>query len=222
MMTVAPKYKIERREVKHARIKVSEDLSVRVIAPNSFSEKEIELILKQKAKWIESKLAYFSSHKKQIRLQRDQIFYLGDKYRYFYYSELKNAVIINNKSKTIRSGKDLLDKEIQKKWLKKEARRLILERLEYYSTKHRFNYNRVFIRSQKSKWGNCSQKKNLSFNWRLIQTPLYVIDYLVVHELVHTQVMDHSNKFWFKVKLAYPGLSKAIKWLNRHSSEIQF
>ncbi len=82
-MLTSSKYIIERRAVKHARIKVSEDLSVRVIAPNSFSEKEIELILKQKAKWIESKLAYFSSRKKQIRLQRDQIFYLGDKYRYF-------------------------------------------------------------------------------------------------------------------------------------------
>lgn len=218
-MLTSSKYIIEHRAVKHARIKVSEDLSVRVIAPNSFSEKEIELILKQKAKWIESKLAYFSSRKKQIRLQRDQIFYLGDKYRYFYYSELKNAVIVNSKSKTIRSGKDLLDKEIQKKWLKKEARRLILERLVYYSAKHHFNYNRVFIRSQKSKWGNCSQKKNLSFNWHLIQTPLYVIDYLVVHELVHTQIMDHSNKFWLKLKLIYPDFEKSIKWLKMYSAQ---
>ena len=219
MIALASKYKIERREVKHARIKVSEDLSVRVIAPNSFSQKEIELILKQKEKWIESKLAYFSSRKKPIKLQRNHIFYLGVRYRYFYYSELKNKVIVNQKHKTIRSGKDLLDKEIQKKWLKKEARSLIIERLEHYSSKFNLKFNRVFIRSQKSKWGNCSKNKNLSFNWRLIQTPLYVIDYLVVHELVHTQIMDHSNKFWLKLKILYPDFNKAIKWLKIHSEQ---
>lgn len=218
-MVTSSKYKIERREVKHARIKVSEDLSVRVIAPNSFSQNEIALILKQKAKWIESKLAYFSSRKKPLKLYRNHIFYLGERYRYFYYSELKNKVIINHAHKTIRSGKDLLDKEIQLKWLKSEARKLILERLEYYSAKYRFNFNRVFIRSQKSKWGNCSSKKNLSFNWRLIQTPLHVIDYLVIHELVHTQIMDHSNKFWFKLKLVYPDFNKAIKWLNQNGNK---
>lgn len=219
MIALLPKYKIERREVKHARIKVNEDLSVRLIAPNSFSEKEIDLILKQKAKWIESKLAYFSSRKKPLKLHRNHIFYLGERYRYFYYSELKNKVIINHDHKTIRSSKDLLDKQIQKKWLKKEARSLIIERLEHYSSEYNFKYNRVFIRSQKSKWGNCSKNKNLSFNWRLIQTPLYVMDYLVVHELVHTQIMDHSNKFWFKLKLVYPGFNKAIKWLNRNGNQ---
>lgn len=218
MMVTSSKYKIERREVKHARIKVSEDLSVRVIAPNSFSQNEIALILKQKEKWIESKLAYFSSRNKPIKLQRNHILYLGTRYRYFYYSEVKNKVIVNQKHRTIRSGKDLLNKEIQNKWLKSEARKLILERLEYYSIKYHFNYNRVFIRSQKSKWGNCSSKKNLSFNWRLIQTPLYVIDYLVVHELVHTQIMAHSNKFWLKLKLIYPVYKKAIKWFNENGA----
>ncbi|HLG32454.1 MAG TPA: SprT family zinc-dependent metalloprotease [Ignavibacteriaceae bacterium] len=216
-MVTALKYKIERREVKHSRIKVSEDLSVRVIAPISFSQREIELILKQKEKWIESKLAYFSSRKSPIKLQRNHILYLGERYRYFYYSELKNEVIVNQKHKTIRSGKNLLNKEIQNKWLKSEARKLILERLEYYSTKYHFNYNRVFIRSQKSKWGNCSLKKNLSFNWRLIKTPLYVIDYLVVHELVHTQIMNHSSKFWMKIKLVYHEFDKSIKWLSSNS-----
>lgn len=217
-----PKYKIERREVKHARIKVSEDLSVRVIAPNSFSENELQLILKQKEKWIESKLNYFSSKKIPLKLQRNQILFLGNRYRYFHYSELKNKVIVSHKHKTIRSGKELLNNEIQIKWLKKEARKIITERVEYYSTKNKFNFNRIFIRSQKSKWGNCSNNKNLSFNWHLIQTPQYVMDYLVVHELVHTQIMDHSNKFWLKVKLIYPDFNKAIKWLNKHSSEIKF
>ena len=216
MINIPGNIKIERKEVKHARIKVSEDLSVRLIAPNSFSDKEIELILVQKERWIESKLAYFRSRKEPLKLQRNHILFLGERYRYFFYSELKHKVIINNTHKTIRSGKELLDPEIQEKWLKKEARKLILERVEYFSKKYKFKYNRVFIRSQRTKWGNCSKQKNLSFNWRLIQTPKYVIDYLVVHELAHTQIMDHSNKFWLKLKLIYPDFNKAIKWLNKY------
>ncbi len=220
MTSIINKYQIEQREVKHARIKVSEDLTVRVIVPISFSKNDIDSLLKQKTKWIDNKIDYFRTRKKTIKLQRNQILYLGERYRYFHYSELKNKVIINYKHKTIRSGKDLLDPEIQRKWLKQDARRIIIERLQHFAEKHNLKYNRIFIRNQKTKWGNCSKKKNLSFNWRLIQTPLHVIDYLVVHELVHTQIMDHSNKFWLKVKLIYPEFEKSSKWLNKY--DVQF
>lgn len=205
---------------KHARIKVSEDLTVRVIVPKSFSNNDIDSFLKQKTKWIDNKIDYFRTRKKTIKLQRNQILYLGERYRYFYYLELKNKIIVNYKHKTIRSGKDLLDPEIQRKWLKKEARKIIIERLQHFAEKYNLKYNRTFIRNQKTKWGNCSKKKNLSFNRRLIQTPLHVIDYLVVHELVHTQRMDHSNKFWLKIKLIYPEFEKSRKWLNKY--DVQF
>ena len=110
--------------------------------------------------------------------------------------------------------------EILNKWYKRKARKLILERLKFYSDKHGFTYNKIFIRAQKTKWGNCSPRRNLSFNWRLIKSPLFVIDYIVLHELVHTEVLKHTNKYWMKLRLIYPEYKKAVNWLAKYGNEL--
>lgn len=216
MINLPENYILERKPVKHARIRVNESNAVRIIVPDSFSDQEINALLNQKEKWIAEKLAYFNSRAEAIKLHSDQILYLGEKYSFYHFSELKREVIINREHKTIRSGLELLEPEVLIKWYRKQARKIILERVENYSTKHGFTYNKVFIRAQRSKWGNCSSKKNLSFNWRLIKAPLFVIDYIVVHELVHTEVLNHTRQFWMKLKLIYPDYKKAVDWLEKY------
>lgn len=220
MINLPENYILERKPVKHARIRVNESNSVRIIVPNSFSDQEIDALLDQKEKWISEKLAYFDSRAEAIKLHSNQILYLGEKYSFYHFSDLKRRVIINHDHKTIRSGLELLDSVILEKWYRKQARKIFLERLEHYSNKHNFIYNKVFIRAQKSKWGNCSPKKNLSFNWRLIKAPLFVIDYIVVHELVHTEILNHTKQFWMKLKLIYPEYRKAVNWLDKYGNAL--
>jgi predicted metal-dependent hydrolase len=88
-----------------------------------------------------------------------------------------------------------------------------MERLAHFAETYNFTYNRVFIRDQKTLWGSCSSRRNLSFNWRLIQTPLDIIDYIVVHELVHTRILRHSKAFWSRVESIYPQHRQARLWL---------
>ncbi len=83
-----------------------------------------------------------------------------------------------------------------------------------------FKYNRVFIRSQKTRWGTCSSKGNVSFNWRLIKCPHWIWDYLFVHELCHTVHMNHSAEFWGLVNSHYPRLEEARAWIREHESLI--
>lgn len=218
MINLPENYLLERKPVKHARIKVNENKIVRVIVPDSFSNQEIDALINQKKKWITNKLAFFNNRPEPIKLLPNQILFLGERYNYFHFSDLKRKVIINHEHKTIRSGLELLQPEILNKWYKKEARKLILERLEFYSDKYNFTYNKVFIRAQKTKWGNCSPKKNLSFNWRLIKSPLFVIDYIVLHELVHTEILNHTRQFWMKLKLIYPEYKKAINWMDKYGN----
>lgn len=218
MINLPENYQLERKAVKHARIKVDENQTVRIIVPNSFSNQEIDALINQKKKWIANKLTFFNNRPELIKLHPNQILFLGERYNYFHFSDLKRKVIVNHEYKTIRSGLELLQPEILNKWYKREARKLILERLEFYSDKHGFTYNKVFIRAQKTKWGNYSPKKNLSFNWRLIKTPLFVIDYIVLHELVHTIILKHTKQFWMKLKLIYPEYKKAVKWLNKYGN----
>ena len=81
-------------------------------------------------------------------------------------------------------------------------------------------YSRISIRSQKTRWGSCSAKGTLSFNWRLMLAPPAVLDYVVVHELCHLSHMDHSDSFWKKVESVYPDYRTARKWLKDHGHEL--
>ena len=86
--------------------------------------------------------------------------------------------------------------------------------------KLRRNPNKIFVMGQRTKWGNCSGKRNLSFNWRLILAPSYVFRYLVVHEMVHLVVPDHSPKFWLTVQSHCPEAERARRWLAANGSRL--
>ena len=75
------------------------------------------------------------------------------------------------------------------------------------------SYGRISIREQKTRWGSCSSKGNLNFNWRLIFAPEAVLDYVVVHELAHRKEMNHSPAFYTVVESVLPDYQKARKWL---------
>ncbi len=77
-----------------------------------------------------------------------------------------------------------------------KAKRKLIRRLKYLAGKHGLTYNRVCIRNQKTRWGSCSHKNNISLNMKLVKLPDELMDYVILHELVHTRVKDHSNGFW--------------------------
>jgi predicted metal-dependent hydrolase len=96
------------------------------------------------------------------------------------------------------------------------ARELPLRVLEL-ATRHRLTVRRVMVRSQKSRWGSCSRRGTISLNWRLIQTPAFVSDYICLHELTHLRQMNHSPRFWREVERACPDYRMAKRWLKEHS-----
>jgi predicted metal-dependent hydrolase len=77
-----------------------------------------------------------------------------------------------------------------------EARRVLVGRLEQLSAQHGFRYNRVSIRNQKTRWGSCSVKNDISLNMKLLKLPKELIDYVILHELVHTRIRNHTKAFW--------------------------
>jgi len=79
---------------------------------------------------------------------------------------------------------------------RESARRQLVSRLETLAKRHGFQYNRVFIRNQKTRWGSCSAKNNINLNLNLVRLPEDLVDYILLHELVHTRVKNHSQRFW--------------------------
>jgi predicted metal-dependent hydrolase len=205
---------VERRRVKRARISVDEALRARVTLPLDFSQEEIDDLIERKAVWLQKQLALFRQKRDaRVHVRRNEILYLGEVYIFRMLAGLRRNFAINAAGKFIFSGVNLLEDGTLDRWYRKEAKRIIMERLGYFAETYRFSYNRVFVRDQKTLWGSCSGERNLSFNWRLIQTPLDIIDYIVVHELVHTEILRHSEAFWTKVGTIYPHYRQARVWL---------
>lgn len=105
-------------------------------------------------------------------------------------------------------------------WLRREARREIDRHLEAIAARLGCRPEHVNVMGQRTKWGNCSARRNLSFNWRLILAPEYVLRYLVTHETVHLVVPDHSAKFWLTVQSQCRETEKARQWLCRHQAQL--
>lgn len=81
---------------------------------------------------------------------------------------------------------------------------LVTERLLHFNKLYGFKYTKISIRNQRSRWGSCSKKGNLNFNFRLVFLPPHLVDYVVVHELCHLREFNHSKKFWELVALGIP------------------
>jgi predicted metal-dependent hydrolase len=105
-------------------------------------------------------------------------------------------------------------------WYREQARDEVLRVLRHESQRLRIGYRSVTIRDQRSRWGSCSSRGALSFNWRLILAPQAILAYVVVHELCHRLRHDHSALFWQVVALARPTYESERKWLSDHGHEL--
>ena len=102
------------------------------------------------------------------------------------------------------------------------ARKELTERAEELARQHGAPIRRVTVRNQKSRWGSCSVRGTISLNWRLIQVPEAVRDYLILHELMHLRHLNHSARFWAAVESVCPDYRAAEAWLKHHSAEVGF
>ena len=100
------------------------------------------------------------------------------------------------------------------------ARDIFTRKTAYYAAVMNVTYGRITIREQKTRWGSCSSKGNLNFNWRLIFAPEEVLDYIVVHELAHRKEMNHSPAFYRVVASVMPDYKGSQEWLREHGQSL--
>jgi predicted metal-dependent hydrolase len=105
-------------------------------------------------------------------------------------------------------------------FLKAAAREDLTEASERYSELMGVRYRRITIRDQRSRWGSCSASGDLSYSWRLILAPDYVLDYVAAHEVAHLRHLDHSQRFWRLVLTHCPDAARAKNWLRAHGQDV--
>lgn len=197
-----------------------------VRAPERVTYRQIEQIVREKSNWIIRK----QEEIKRIRSEVEKEFVAGEKLPFqgeIYEIEVMESGEIKSVTVSLEDGIFLIKvphdlkgdnrkEEIKRRlveWYKKEARSKYKERVEHYRKKLGVSYNKIFIRDQKTRWGSCSSKGNLNFNWRLIMAPLSIMDYIVVHELVHLIHPNHSRDFWKLVESVIPDYKEKKQWL---------
>jgi predicted metal-dependent hydrolase len=127
-----------------------------------------------------------------------------------------HVVVFGDHRLRVRDRQADLRREIEG-YLRALAVRELPARTLELAAQHGIPLQRISIRNQRSRWGSCSRKGTISLNWRLIQTPPFVTDYILLHELAHVKEMNHSARFWKEVARLCPPYLEAEKWLKRNS-----
>ena len=200
---------------KHAAIRITSIGLVELVLPKRIDQDKAYNFLIQKEAWIRNKLAKIPIVKNNIPdkiaiLDIEHEIILDNQYINVPIKVIDNKIIISN---VIAPDKISL---IIVPYLKKILKQEIEDYAALKAKELNVSYNKISIRELTSRWGSCSQDGNLSFSWRLVLAPKYVMEYLVVHELCHLLEMNHSYKFWRLVYKIYPEYSKAEKWLKTH------
>lgn len=189
-----------------------------VKAPFFIPEKLIHHFIKQKKEWILKAIQKSKDRKvsKKNYLQDEEFLFLGDVYK-LNIGDFKEISV----AKGLLHFPNFMQFRIQKEltnWFLKQAKEKITDHVDYMSKKMKYSYKSLRFSDTSSKWGSCGPDNALQFNWRLIMTPLTVINYVVVHELTHTIEKNHGPSFWIKVRLYTPAYKQHRKWLetNKH------
>ena len=203
-----------RRRVKHVRLRVKENGELVVTAPWWISPGCIAEIVRRKTPWIERVRAHFRANILRGALFRpDEVMLFGEPFKVVSDSSRGRRVDVDLQSKTIRTSRDLSTPVRHSKWQRIYAKTFLIQRLRELGQQHGLVYNRVSIRAQRTRWGSCSARKNIALNWRLILAPAQVIDYVLLHELMHTRMLNHSREFWTQLSVRCPDYRIAKAWL---------
>jgi predicted metal-dependent hydrolase len=204
-------------------IVIRRDGTLIVRAPRRATLKQIHEIIERKVDWIREKRAFMLNNYPQAApkeyVNGESFWYLGKVYPL---ELVPPASTHLNTSYPLALGDHFyLSRTAHKKagqvfetWYRKQARKLLSQRLKECAAQYGFVLPNIRITSARTRWGSCSSSGYINFTWRLVMAPMDVIDYVVVHELVHLIVRGHSRAFWDKVKAIMPDYKQREKWLD--------
>lgn len=209
--------KIIRCKRKSISLIISNNGEFIVRAPFSATDERIFNFINEKSSWIISKRKEFiSNSKKVLEIKNgEQISILGEKY---------NIILIKNGRVKTVNNQILLPCEKSKEklinYIKKQLKSYLTTRVAEIAKICGYSYDSVSVSSAKTNWGSCSFNNKLHFTYRLVLCPLAVIDYIIVHELTHTQIKNHSKKFWRAIEKTMPSYKQAETWLKQNKQVI--
>jgi len=215
---------INSNKAKYIRIKLSRRGDLSVTLPAFTELKLAHEFVHTKTTWIEKNLSKVSTHSQDLLPERLNLMLINEVWTINYIENNKTKLTLaedvgfelklSGEKKVLREQSQITDALNQ--WCKRKAKTVFPKMLEGLAERHGFHYRRLSIRSQKTRWGSCSQNKNINLNAKLLFMPKHVVEYVMIHELCHTLEMNHSARFWSLVEECDPQYKthrKALKKL---------
>ena len=224
MSPLTPEIKFSNRR-RTIGLTVERDRQLVVYAPTGTSDDTIQAILHQKRHWIQEKLAhpqkYPAASPAQVLLPGSSIYFLGRTHLLLSAPEPNAPLCFDGHTFTLGTTLTPKASTLVQAWLRQQAQAVITPRVERFAKLLGVTYQRIQLLELKYRWGSCTSNAALLFNWRLIQAPSTVIDYIIVHELAHLLVPDHSTAFWNVVAVQLPPYERAKSWLREYGAILE-
>lgn len=218
-------FDVEYRKRKTMSIQIDSEGMVLVIAPKGLAKEQIREVVRSKSKWIDKKLKEIKEigYKPEVRnfVDGELFMYLGEKFPL----KIELDDDIRKPNIMISQGEILIQtpyndasllKKVVEKWYRERCLDVISKRVDYYKQFVGKGPNRIRVKEQKKRWGSCTFRGDILFNWRCVMAPLDIIDYIVVHEMCHLIHMNHSKEYWKSVESVLPDYRERREWLKKY------
>lgn len=206
-------------------IGVERDRRVVVHAPEGVSDEKIRQMVESKRQWIYEKTQHVQKYNlpqppgKEL-VNGESALYLGRQYQ---------VEVVHNSSEEIRFEQRFLiparlsdeRKKVLRHWYMDRAKEKILPRARKFANDLGVEFANARVVDNRYRWGSCTTKDNINFNWRLIKAPMYVVDYVIIHELAHLLEANHTPRFWNIVRAQSSNVDKAKRWLRENGQILE-
>lgn len=217
-------YSIKYSARKSISIIVERDRSVLVRAPLNTSEELIAKEINKRKRLLQQKIEHnqkysFPKQSKEF-VSGETLLYLGKNYKLYVTDTANEEIIFDNKFFISKINQNQANK-LFREWYIKSATEIIVPRTKAIAKQLGVAYQNINIIDLKYRWGSCTPKDNIHFNWRIIKAPIIVIEYIIVHELTHLLEANHTPEFWNRVAVMQPNFEKAKEWLKKFGGELE-
>jgi predicted metal-dependent hydrolase len=206
-------YRIVRSSrARQVRLRSLHDGVIEVVVPPRIRLPSIEDILRSKQRWIEGQLGRADA---LPSIQWNRIDYLGNEYAVTVqrHPGRTGRIFMEHQDIFLKAPAGVPVVPIIESFLRQQARAILHERANVWADVMQVQYRRLSVRDQRTRWGSCSATGGLNFSWRLIMAPLPVLEYVVIHELMHLRELNHSTRFWDGVATYCPEYRQHRAWL---------
>ena len=217
-MPEIPVEKIVRSRRKTIALEITPQATLVIRAPKNVPFAYIEQMIRKKQAWILDKFKEMKRRPPAVVHQYEEgevFWFLGRSYPLQFTDTPSGSIERTDRLCVPGRFRDGVEGHIQE-WYRQEAAKEIRSRVMWFSMMTGYAPESVRISDAKARWGSCTHKGGLNFSWRLIQAPLGIVDYVILHELVHLRQMDHSPKFWQKMAELMPDYDRRRQWLREN------